>query len=35
MGIPAVVGTSDGTRRLASAARVRVDGTNGQVTILE
>ena len=35
MGIPAVVGTSDGTRRLASAKRVRVDGTTGQVTILE
>jgi pyruvate,water dikinase len=35
MGIPAVVGTSDGTRRLASAERVRVDGTTGQVTILE
>lgn len=35
MGIPAVVGTSDGTRRLASANRVRVDGTTGQVTILE
>ena len=35
MGIPAVVGTNDGTRRLASAKRVRVDGTTGQVTILE
>jgi pyruvate,water dikinase len=35
MGIPAVVGTSDGTVRLASAGRVRVDGTTGQVTILE
>ena len=35
MGIPAVVGTSDGTSRLASAKRVRVDGTSGQVTILE
>jgi pyruvate,water dikinase len=35
MGIPAVVGTSDGTRRLASAQRVRVDGTTGEVTILE
>ena len=35
MGIPAVVGTSDGTSRLASAKRVRVDGTTGQVTILE
>jgi pyruvate,water dikinase len=34
MGIPAVVGTSDGTSRLAGAARVRVDGTTGQVTIL-
>lgn len=35
MGIPAVVGTSDGTTRLASAKRVRVDGTAGVVTILE
>jgi rifampicin phosphotransferase len=35
MGIPAVVGTIDGTRRLAAAKRVRVDGTNGRVTILE
>jgi pyruvate,water dikinase len=35
MGIPAVVGTGDGTQRLASATRVRVDGTTGQVTILE
>ncbi|MDP1819599.1 MAG: PEP-utilizing enzyme [Acidimicrobiales bacterium] len=35
MGIPAVVGTADGTQRRASAKRVRVDGTTGQVTILE
>ncbi len=35
MGIPAVVGTCDGTSRLAAAKRVRVDGTTGQVTILE
>jgi pyruvate,water dikinase len=35
MGIPAVVGTCDGTTRLELAKRVRVDGTNGQVTILE
>ena len=35
MGIPAVVGTIDGTRRLAAAKRVRVDGTTGRVTILE
>jgi pyruvate,water dikinase len=34
MGIPAVVGTCDGTRRLELAKRVRVDGTTGQVTIL-
>jgi pyruvate,water dikinase len=34
MGIPAVVGTNDGTARLASAKRVRVDGTKGEVTIL-
>ena len=35
MGIPAVVGTHDGTSRLAKAKRVRVDGTSGEVTILE
>jgi pyruvate,water dikinase len=35
MGIPAVVGTHDGTKRLATAKRVRVDGTAGEVTILE
>lgn len=35
MGIPAVVGTCDGTNRLAAARRVRVDGTTGEVTILE
>ena len=35
MGIPAVVGTIDGTRRLAAAKRVRVDGTTGRVTVLE
>ena len=35
MGIPAVVGTCDGTSRLELAKRVRVDGTTGEVTILE
>jgi pyruvate,water dikinase len=35
MGIPAVVGTCDGTKRLELAKRVRVDGTTGEVTILE
>ena len=35
MGIPAVVGTCDGTSRLELAKRVRVDGTAGEVTILE
>jgi pyruvate,water dikinase len=35
MGLPAVVGTNDGTQRLALAKRVRVDGTKGEVTILE
>jgi pyruvate,water dikinase len=34
MGIPAVVGTCDGTDRLGAAKRVRVDGTTGEVTIL-
>jgi phosphohistidine swiveling domain-containing protein len=35
MGIPAVVGTCDGTKRLEHATRVRVDGNVGEVTILE
>lgn len=35
MGIPSVVGTCDGTTRLERAKRVRVDGTTGEVTILE
>jgi pyruvate,water dikinase len=30
-GIPAVMGTGDGTRRLVDGARVRVDGTRGLV----
>jgi rifampicin phosphotransferase len=34
MGIPAVVGTVDGSRRIPDGARVRVDGTAGTVTIL-
>jgi pyruvate,water dikinase len=34
MGIPAVVGTADGTHRLAAAGRVRVDGSTGEVTIV-
>jgi len=34
-GIPAVVGTQDGTQRISSGDRVRVDGTTGTVDILE
>ena len=34
MGIPAVVATRDGTRRLRSGQRVRVDGGAGTVTVL-
>ena len=34
MGIPAVVGTVDGSKRIPDGARVRVDGTAGSVTIL-
>jgi pyruvate,water dikinase len=30
-GIPAVMGTGDGTRRLVDGTRVRVDGTRGLV----
>jgi pyruvate,water dikinase len=33
-GIPAVVGTSEATRRIATGDRVRVDGTKGVVEIL-
>ena len=34
-GIPAVVGTQDGTSRINNGDRVRVDGTTGTVDILE
>jgi pyruvate,water dikinase len=34
-GLPAVVGTGFGTKRIKTGQRVRVDGTNGTVTILE
>jgi phosphohistidine swiveling domain-containing protein len=34
-GIPAVVGTSLATHRIATGDRIRVDGTNGEVDILE
>ncbi|MGL6279450.1 MAG: PEP-utilizing enzyme [Gaiella sp.] len=33
-GIPGVVGTRDGTQRIADGARVRVDGGAGEVTVL-
>jgi pyruvate,water dikinase len=35
LGIPAVVNTADGTRRLRTGDRVRVDGTRGTVEVLE
>jgi pyruvate,water dikinase len=34
LGIPCVIGTGDGTRRIHSGDRIRVDGTAGTVTIL-
>jgi pyruvate,water dikinase len=34
-GIPAVVGTSDATRRIGTGDRIRVDGSAGVVEILE
>jgi phosphoenolpyruvate-protein kinase (PTS system EI component) len=34
MGIPAVVGTVDGTRRIATGTLLRVDGTAGTVTLV-
>jgi pyruvate,water dikinase len=33
-GIPGVVGTREATSTIPDGARVRVDGTNGEVTIL-
>jgi len=34
-GIPAVVGVSQATTRLRTGMRVRVDGSNGLVAVLE
>lgn len=34
MAVPAVVGTVDGSGRLPDGARVQVDGTTGEVTVL-
>ncbi len=34
-GIPAVVGTAVATKVIKSGMKIRVDGTNGTVTILE
>lgn len=34
-GLPAVVGTGFGTKRIKSGQLIRVDGTNGTVTILD
>ncbi|HEY5058166.1 MAG TPA: PEP-utilizing enzyme [Gaiellaceae bacterium] len=34
-GLPAVVGTGDGTKQIKTGDRVRVDGDNGTVTILD
>jgi pyruvate,water dikinase len=33
-GIPAVIGTSVATKRIATGDRIRVDGTNGRVEVL-
>lgn len=33
-GLPAVVGTGDGTKRIKDGQRIRVDGSSGRVTIL-
>lgn len=35
MGIPAVVGTVDGTKRIKNGDRIQVDGTKGEVRILK
>jgi rifampicin phosphotransferase len=34
MGIPAVVGTVDGSHRIPDGATIRIDGTTGEVTVL-
>lgn len=34
MGIPAVVGTVDASKRIPDGARIRVDGTSGEITVL-
>jgi pyruvate, water dikinase len=34
-GLPAVVGTGFGTKTIKSGQRIRVDGDNGVVTILD
>jgi pyruvate,water dikinase len=34
-GLPAVVGTGDGTKQIKTGDRVRVDGDNGTVTVLD
>jgi len=33
-GIPGVVGTREATSKIPDGGRVRVDGTNGEVTVL-
>jgi phosphohistidine swiveling domain-containing protein len=35
LGVPCVIGTIDGTRRIQDGDRVRVDGTNGRVEVLQ
>jgi pyruvate,water dikinase len=35
LGIPCVINTRDGTQRLSTGDYVRVDGTTGEVLILE
>jgi pyruvate,water dikinase len=34
-GLPAVVGTAFGTKRIKTGQRIRVDGNTGMVTVLE
>jgi phosphohistidine swiveling domain-containing protein len=34
-GLPAVVGVHEATQRLRTGQRVRVDGSSGQVTLLD
>jgi phosphoenolpyruvate-protein kinase (PTS system EI component) len=35
LGIPCVINTRDGTQRIATGDRLRIDGTSGEVVVLD